>query len=170
MNKIIELEKKDFFDLDLDSPLRKVSLPVESFDMKLLQTIENLKKAFYSLRISVGLSAPQIGINKRLFILNINKKENKDLIVINPIIISNTGRKKSSYESCLSLPKIQGKVTRRDKLKLEYQDPEGKKQELNATGFLSRVILHEIDHLDGILFVDRLDQPKKIEPVNFQWD
>ncbi|MBN2675652.1 MAG: peptide deformylase [Alphaproteobacteria bacterium] len=85
-------------------------------------------------------------------------------------IISNTGKIKESYESCLSVPKYKGKVKRKDKLEVEYEDINRKQCKMTASGFLSRVILHEIDHLDGILFVDRLEHPKELEKVKFGWE
>ena len=169
MKKIIELEFKNFFNVDIESPLRKISKTVEFDDLDLNQDLIDLKRNFNLYKISVGLAAPQIGINKRIIIVNLNKETNEDLIIINPKIVSNTGKTKKSFESCLSVPKYKGIVKRKDKLELEYQDIKGNHKTLKASGFLSRVILHEIDHLNGILFVDRMENQNDIEKVDFEW-
>ena len=171
MRKIITLNLKDFFNTELNSSLRKISEPIISFDQSLLNNIIDLKESFYSLKISVGLAAPQIGINKRLIIVNLNKEENEDLVMINPVLLSNTGRYKNSFESCLSLPGFQGKVKRRDKIEVEYLTATGEKKILKTSGFMSRVILHEIDHLNGVLFVDLLEnKDHDLQPINFKWE
>ncbi len=171
MKKIVELKKEDFFNKGLDNPLRKPSEIIVDFDEQLNALLLNMKEVFDSFNISVGLSAPQIGINKQVIIVNLNKIENKeDLIIINPKIISNTGKIKESYESCLSIPKHKGKVKRKDKLLIEYYDKLGNKNKLETKGFLGRVILHEIDHLKGILFVDHIDSESNLEEVDFEWE
>jgi len=169
MKKIIELEKKDFFNKELDNPLRKKSSEIETFDNELKNIISDMKKVFDSYKISVGLAAPQIGINKRVLMVNLNKEENDDVIMINPKIISNTGKTKESYESCLSLPNYKGKVKRKNKLSIEYFDENGDKQEMETSSFYGRVILHEIDHLNGILFVDHIEDKNNLEKIDFEW-
>ena len=170
MKKILELDKKDFFDKSIESPLRKMSDPIVTFDEKLKEIIFQMKEVFYSYKISVGLAAPQIGINKRVIMVNLNKDQNDDLILINPKIVSNTGKTKESYESCLSVPKFKGKVKRKDKVSIEYFDENGIINNLEASGFLCRVIQHEIDHINGVLFVDRIGVQSNLEKIDFEWE
>ncbi len=170
MKPIIELEYKDFFDTGMDSPLRRVSTPVNDFGDGLHRDVALLKQSFRSMNISVGLAAPQIDINKRICIMNLNKEEDEDTVLINPVIVSNTGKMKSVNESCLSLPRYRGPVKRKEELTVRYQDTNGKSRSLEAIGFLARVILHEIDHLDGILFVDRMENRDDLEQVDFKWE
>lgn len=168
--KIIELDYKDFFNKELDSPLRKVSVPVADFTNESKDIVKELEEQFDTYKITVGLSAPQVGINKRVIIINLNREKEENLVIINPVVISNTGKTKKSFESCLSVPKYRGQVKRKEKLHLEYQDINGEKQTLETKGFLARVILHEIDHLDGVLYVDRMESGDKLEKVKFDWE
>ena len=106
-----------------------------------------------------GLAAPQIGISERLVV--ISDRDNKTLILINPRITRRSWGKKVDEEGCLSVIDargriIYGKVERNKHITCQYIDQQGKKKKIQADERLSRVILHEIDHLDGILFIDRL--------------
>lgn len=100
----------------------------------------------------VGLAAPQIGKNIRMAI--INTKDGK-MCLINPEITKKSWRKDSEEEGCLSLPDIFCNIKRHKKISCRYIDRDGKKKSIEAKGFLARVIQHEIDHLDGILTIDR---------------
>jgi len=102
-----------------------------------------------------GLAAPQVGKNIRLFVV-----ETKDgsLVFINPKITRKSFKKEIDTEGCLSLPDIWGKVKRSYRVKVEFIDKNGNKQSLKAQGLLARVIQHESDHLDGILFIDKLEK------------
>jgi peptide deformylase len=90
--------------------------------------------------------------------------------VVNPVIISESGKKEKKKESCLSIPNHRGIVERRHKLHLSFQNRFGELQEMDVEGFLARVFFHEIDHLDGILFVDRMDKDSELEYVDFKWE
>lgn len=100
----------------------------------------------------VGLAAPQIGKNIRLAVIN-----SKDGIfcLINPKLTRRSWTSESAEEGCLSIPGVFGKVKRHKKISLTYYNQEGKKSKLTASGMMARVIQHEIDHLDGILFIDK---------------
>lgn len=102
-----------------------------------------------------GLAAPQVGKNIRLFVV-----ETKDgsLVFINPKITRKFFKKEIDTEGCLSLPGIWGKVKRNYRVKVEFIDKNGNKQSLKAQGLLARVIQHESDHLDGILFIDKIEK------------
>jgi len=106
----------------------------------------------------VGLSAPQIGKNIRLVVLN---TQDGQLNLLNPELIKKSWDKNLDIEGCLSVPGIYGKVKRHKKIVCRYFDETGKKLVLNANGLLARVIQHEIDHLDGILFIDKAIEIEK---------
>ena len=165
---IIQLERSDFYNKEVS--LRKKSIDVTDFGDLFQKEVDVLIKTFRKWRIAVGLSAPQIGIFKRFSIINLDKlKIDDDLIIVNPEIISLTGKKDKKKESCMSLPQVRGEVERRDKLVLAYQDRYGNKNEIKLEGFKSRVVQHEIDHLNGILFVDRMNPDKVLENIDMEW-
>lgn len=133
--------------------------------------IDTLKS---SERPGVGLAAPQIGHNLRIVIIESegyerDKGEIVDRIprkiLINPKITKFSKEKVVIEEGCLSVPTIMGNVKRPKKVKVEAQDEKGKKICINASGFLARVLQHEIDHLDGILFIDLIEDKKSIREI-----
>jgi len=111
----------------------------------------------------VGLAAPQIGLNIRIFILDSGSrdKEKKPITMINPKIISLEDEKASYEEGCLSFPEHFAEIERPDKVKIEYLDKDNSKKISTFGGFESRIIQHELDHLNGILFVDHLSRLKR---------
>lgn len=166
---IIQLERSDFYNKEVS--LRNKSIEVSDFGDEFQKEVELLISIFRKWKIAVGLSAPQIGIFKRFSIINLDKsKIEDDLIIVNPEIKSLTGKKDRKKESCMSLPQVRGEVERRDKLVLAYQDRYGNTKEITLEGFKSRVVQHEIDHLDGILFVDRMSQDKPLEDIDMKWE
>jgi peptide deformylase len=100
----------------------------------------------------VGLAAPQVGENIRMFVVNHKEKE---MVFINPVIVKKSLIKEWGEEGCLSIPGKFGEVKRSKRVAVEYLNEGGVKQSLKAHGLLSRIIQHEIDHLDGILFIDK---------------
>jgi peptide deformylase len=154
-----------------ETSLRKASEKVTDFGDNLQVEIDNLLETFYSWKIAVGLSAPQVGLNKKIAIINLDKTKKEDtLIIINPEIQSESGKKDVKKESCLSIPNFRGNVERRHKIHITYQDRNGIKKQLGVEGFLARVFMHEIDHLNGILFVDRMTENAKLEPLDLKWE
>jgi peptide deformylase len=141
--------------------LAKKGEPVTVFDAKLRQLVEEMFESMYAAQ-GIGLAAPQISISKRLTVIDVSFKKNpKDRIVlINPEIIERTG-KQVEEEGCLSLPEIREKVNRAAKVKVRAQNEHGEWFELEGEELLARAIQHEIDHLDGILFLDRLSRLKR---------
>ena len=135
--------------------------PVMVFDAKLRQLVEEMFESMYAAQ-GIGLAAPQISISKRLTVIDVSFKKNpKDKIVlINPEIVERTG-KQVEEEGCLSLPEIREKVHRAAKVKVRAQNEHGEWFELEGEELLARAIQHEIDHLDGILFIDRLSRLKR---------
>ena len=106
----------------------------------------------------VGLAAPQIGKNIRLLVIHYN---HQNIVIINPIITKKSWAKKTGEEGCLSIPNVFGDVSRHKKITCNYIDMSGKKQKILAEDMLARILQHEIDHLDGILFTDKATNIKK---------
>ena len=120
---------------------------------------ENMIKTMYTAS-GVGLAGPQVGLDKRIFVIDPEPELKKPLVFINPEIIKKEGRI-ISEEACLSLPGIGAKVSRAERVILRARDIKGKQIEIRADGLLARIIQHEFDHLDGVLFIDRLGFFKK---------
>jgi peptide deformylase len=136
-----------------DPVLRLVSRKVKDISPQLIALLEDMAETMYAAE-GVGLAAPQVGINKRIIVIDV-QDENGLLKLINPEIISGED-KECSIEGCLSFPGIAGEVEREESVTVRALTPEGKTVEICASGLLSRALQHEIDHLDGILFVDRV--------------
>lgn len=166
---IIQLKKSDFYNKDVC--LRNKSIVVTDFGDEFQKEVDSLIETFRLWKIAVGLSAPQIGIFKRFSIINLDKSlPEDDLIIVNPEIKASSGKKVIKKESCMSLPQVRGEVERRDKIVLSYQDRYGNTNEIKLEGFKSRVVQHEIDHLDGVLFVDRMKPDKELEDLELKWE
>ncbi len=110
----------------------------------------------------MGLAAPQVGENVRVIIVN---EKSGPICMINPKVIKKSLRKEWDEEGCLSVPNYYGEVKRCKKVICEYIDRKGNKTKIDATGLLARVILHEIDHLDGILFIDKAKNVHKVDQL-----
>lgn len=139
---------------DDDPILRKLSREVTKFGDRNEQLIKDMYETM-DVADGVGLAAPQIGILKK--IVTVDDREGVRFYMINPEIVEKSGSE-SGIEGCLSLPGKQGAVKRATHVVVNYQDNEGNKKELVADGFLARIMQHEIDHLDGILYSDRADE------------
>ena len=141
-----------------EETLREVSSPVPCINEEIKILIDEM---FVTLKKSngIGLAAPQIGKNIRLFIVQL--EEDSGMVFINPEVIRTSNEQCSMEEGCLSIPKVYEKVIRPKDVTLQYMDINGKKQLIQATGLLARVIQHEYDHLNGVLFVDRLEETIK---------
>lgn len=144
-----------------DRVLSKPGEPVTEFDEDLNILVEEMFESMYAAH-GIGLAAPQIGLSKRLTVIDVNfKKDPADkLVLINPEIVEREG-KQFEEEGCLSLPEIREKVTRAAKVKVRAQNVAGEWFEVEGEELLSRALQHEIDHLDGILFLDRLSRLKR---------
>ena len=141
--------------------LKRTSQPVGVFDSRLRQLAEDMAETMYAAP-GVGLAAPQVGELQRLIVLDCSANdEPADLIMaVNPEIIAQEGESLEE-EGCLSVPGFYANVKRHSKVRMRYQDLEGEVRERDAEGLLAVCIQHEIDHLDGILFVDRLSPLKR---------
>jgi peptide deformylase len=145
-----------------DPRLKEVSRPVTQFDDELRQTLDSMAETMYSAS-GVGLAAPQVGELKRMFVIDIGSQdENHRRLyeLINPKITHGEG-KTTFEEGCLSVPGIAEEVSRKAKVTVEFQDRFGQPHSMNAEALLAVAIQHENDHLDGILFVDRLSPLKR---------
>ena len=135
--------------------LRKKSKNIKLEDIKNPIFSAFLKdfKATMKEKDGVGLAAPQIGQNIRLIVVTDHDKE---IIMINPEITKKSWKKTTEEEGCLSVPNFFGEVSRAKKINCQFLDNKGRLKKIQAKDFLARVIQHEIDHLDGILFIDRI--------------
>jgi peptide deformylase len=144
-----------------DPVLAKRGEEVTVFDKELKRLVEEMFESMYVAQ-GIGLAAPQISISKRITVIDVSFKKNpKDkLVLINPEIVDRRGKQKEE-EGCLSLPDIREKVTRAEWVKVKAQNADGEWFEIEGEELLGRCIQHEIDHLDGILFIDRLSRLKR---------
>lgn len=138
-----------------DPVLREAAKEVRKITPVLKVLLDDMVETMYSVQ-GVGLAAPQVGVGKRVIVVDV-RDENGLLKMINPVITGREGRE-TDVEGCLSFPGIQGEVERDHRIVLRALDPEGKEMEICASGLLARALQHEIDHLDGVLFVDRAVQ------------
>ena len=144
-----------------DPVLAKAGEPVTVFDEDLKTLVEEMFESMYAAH-GIGLAAPQIGLSKRITVIDVSFKKNPEekLVLINPEIIEREGQLYEE-EGCLSLPEIRDKVKRAAKVKVRAQNVKGEWFEMEGEELLSRAFQHEIDHLDGVLFIDRLSRLKK---------
>lgn len=144
--------------LDGDSILRKKSREVSVIDERILTLLDDMAQTMYK-EDGVGLAAPQVGILKRVIVLD----DGNGLIeCINPQIIYEEGQQ-CGFEGCLSVPEFRGNVKRPKKVKVKALNRNGDMVEYEASDFLARIFCHEIDHLDGILFKDKADVLERID-------
>ncbi len=134
-----------------DPVLKEVCAPVEKIDKQLKKLMDDMAETMYESN-GVGIAAPQIGKAIRLVIIDC-QDEHGLLELINPVITFREGTE-TDTEGCLSVPDIYGEVERAAKVKVEFTNRRGKKQHVTATGLLARCIQHELDHLEGQLFID----------------
>lgn len=141
---------------------------VIEFGTQLQELVKDLLDTNGHHAIAVGLAAPQIGVPWRVAVVDLKTEPGKPaLVLVNPRVVSASGKKDTKKESCMSVPHVRGAVERRDKVEIEFQDVTGRVQTITANGFLAHVIAHEIDHLDGILYLDRMKPGQKLEQVDF---
>ena len=142
--------------------LRQKSLPVETVDKDLQNLMDDMLETMYAAP-GIGLAAIQVGIPKRVIVLDIAQKEGtkKPIFLVNPEIIQKSKKTSVYEEGCLSLPGQFAEIERPAECILKYIDFNGKKKKLNAKGLLATCIQHEVDHLNGILFIDYLSKLKK---------
>lgn len=187
MMKNTKNKKRETRDLILDrdaSVLRQTALPVdpEKIGSQKIQSVLSLmKKALHGEDDGVAIAAPQVGESLRIFIVKSDalalakgvseadpKKESRDLVFINPEIIKVSKKKKEMEEGCLSVRWLYGEVQRHEKVTITAYDESGKLSTYGAGGLIAQIFQHEIDHLNGILFVDKAKNIRDLPPQNEQ--
>ncbi len=157
-----------------DPVLRKVAKEINKDYPKLNEVIENMWETQYNAS-GVGIAAPQVGMSIRLFVIDaspfaddedLNQEEQDFLkgfkrVFINPTIIEETGEEWAFNEGCLSIPNVREDVFRQEQITVEYFDENWEKQQETLTGLAARVVQHEYDHIEGVLFTDKLSTLKK---------
>lgn len=132
-----------------DPILREKSVPVKKITESVLKLLDDMAETMYAAN-GVGLAAPQVGINKRIVVVDVGEGI---IEMINPEIVEMTGEQ-IGPEGCLSIPGLTGEVMRADKCRIKALDRDGREFEMEGEGLLARAFQHEIDHLNGVLFID----------------
>ncbi len=142
--------------------LRQKSLPVEKVDLDLQKLMDDMLETMYAAP-GIGLAAIQVGVPKRVIVLDLSSKEEqkKPMYFVNPEIIKKSKNNSTYEEGCLSVPGQFAEIDRPEKCHIKYLDYNGQPKELETEGMLATCIQHEIDHLEGILFIDYLSKLKK---------
>ena len=146
-----------------DETLRKTCKKQEKFDLRLALLLKDMADTMYKAE-GVGLAAPQVGILRRIAVVDVTEDHSGLLEMVNPEIIEREGSQ-TGREGCLSVPGRQAVVTRPMKLKARFQYRNGDTFEIEAEGFEARAICHELDHLDGTLYIDVMDRELTQEEI-----
>ena len=145
-----------------DPRLKHKSSNIEVFDKELKTIVKNMYETLYASGNGIGLAAPQVDIRKRIVVIDLNEDgKSSPITFINPRIIKFSDEKFINQEGCLSVPEYYADVERAKEVEVEWFDDLGKKTKKKLSGLLSICIQHEIDHLDGILFIDHLSALKR---------
>lgn len=142
--------------------LKQKAVPVEKVDDELRRLLDDMLETMYE-AVGVGLAAPQVGISKRIVVIDAAREdeEPQPMFLINPEIIWRSEEKEVCEEGCLSVPEMRAEVERPASVKVKYLNREGAVCEILAEDFLAVVVQHELDHLDGILYIDRISRLKR---------
>ena len=146
-----------------DEALRKHCKPQEKFDKRLATLLKDMADTMYKAE-GVGLAAPQVGILRRIAVVDVTEDHSGLLEMVNPEIIERDGTQ-TGREGCLSVPGRQAVVTRPMKVKVRFQDRKGDMYEMETEGFEARAVCHELDHLDGTLYIDVMDRELTEEEI-----
>ena len=146
-----------------DDTLRKICKKQEKFDLRLAILLKDMADTMYKAE-GVGLAAPQVGILRRVAVVDVTEDHSGLLELVNPEITERDG-KQTGREGCLSVPGRQGVVTRPMKIRARYQTRKGEWMEIETEGFEARAICHELDHLDGKLYIDVMDRELTQEEI-----
>ncbi|MBM4438301.1 MAG: peptide deformylase [Actinobacteria bacterium] len=158
-----------------DPVLRELCVPVEAITPALLRLVDDLY-ATMQVHNGLGLAAPQIGLPLRVAVIELPKEEDDPqaglrYTLINPVIVR-PGKPVPMWEACLSIPNFYGRVERAEQVTVEYTGLDGARVRLKAQGLLAHAVQHELDHLDGVLFIDRLDSVLELRqyvPDELRW-
>jgi peptide deformylase len=145
-----------------DPVLRKTAEPIERVDDALRRLMDDMLATMYDAP-GVGLAAPQIGISRRLIVMDAARDDEPraPIVMVNPEILERSEELRLHEEGCLSIPEVTADVERPARTRVAYLDREGKPQEAELEGILSTIVQHEIDHLNGVLFIDYLSRLKR---------
>lgn len=163
MTSLVAVEKKklDKPPLEIhylgDRVLRQPAKRIAKVDDNIRQLVKDMLQTMYSAD-GIGLAAPQVGVNKQLIVIDYepDKPENPPLVLINPKITRSSSQTCNGDEGCLSIPGVYLEVNRPEAVEVSFKDEQGKPRKIQASGLLARVIQHEMDHLNGVMFVDRV--------------
>jgi peptide deformylase len=149
-----------------DKRLRLVSEPVKKIDSEVKKLVEDMFETMYDAP-GIGLAAIQVGVPKRIITMDLSKRDEdkQQRVFINPEIVWSSEEKKVQEEGCLSIPEFYEDVERPAQVRVKYLDLAGKEQELEAGGLLATCLQHEIDHTNGILFIDHISRLKRARVV-----
>lgn len=139
--------------------LREKALPVEEVTPEILNLVKDMAETMYT-DSGVGLAAPQVGVLKRIILVDIDVEEDGLIVLINPMLIKSEGEVVAE-EGCLSVPDIYSQVKRSSKVTVKALNENGDSIEITKEGLTARALQHEIDHLDGILFIDRIGRTER---------
>ena len=142
-----------------DPRLKERCGDVSSFDSELHTLLDDMRETMMT-AVGVGLAAPQIGVQKRIAVIDVSEEQNQPIELINPEIIAATGSV-NSEEGCLSIPRYRDTISRRASVTVKAQNRHGDWFEVGGDGLLSMCLQHEIDHLNGVLFIDHLSRIKR---------
>jgi len=143
-----------------DPVLREVAEPVEKVDEGIRTLITEMFETMYDAE-GLGLAAPQIGVAKRIIVVDVKESGEPPFALINPVILERSKELERAEEGCLSIPGLREIVERSAHVVVEGLDRDGEPKRIEAEGLLARALQHEVDHLDGILFVDRVSPLKR---------
>lgn len=144
--------------------LRSATAQADPLSVATWSVIEELREAMWAYSVCVGLAAPQIGSGIRVAVANWKRQSPEDdLVLINPVVLRSSGKKDRKRESCMSLWGVTGEVERRDKIEVGFFDQLGCQRSLTLSGFPARVVLHEVSHLDGLLYDRQLAPGRRLE-------
>ena len=145
-----------------NATLTSVAEPVKNINDNIINIIDNMFEIMYKEK-GIGLAAPQIDLNKRIIVAGTNDDKKNKIALINPEIIAFSDTVALYEEGCLSLPGLNADVERPTEIEVRAISPAGEVVEFEASGLLARILQHEIDHLDGIFFIDRIEKYMKNE-------
>jgi peptide deformylase len=137
------------------------SKPVQTIDRRLRQLVDEMFETMYEER-GVGLAAPQVGESLRLCVVNCSGESDGELVLVNPVVVETAGKDVASEEGCLSVPGIRTNVIRPERVKVRAFDLTGQELEIDADDLEARCLQHEIDHLNGQLFIQRLSETSRM--------
>ncbi len=143
--------------------LREPGVEVEAFDDELRGLVADMLETMYFAE-GIGLAAPQIGVSQRVCVLDLRDEDDPEggrWVFVNPVLVESSDEEDKQLEGCLSIPEMEDVVTRSARVTVRGFDAEGQAIQVEAEGLLARALQHEIDHLDGILFIDRLSPFKR---------